>query len=51
MKSKDSFIGTSVRFIYSLPRLRNHNATDDGNVDLRFFRKNFTFEAWKIHVK
>ena len=28
-----------------LPRLRNHNATDDGNVDFR------SFEAWKVNVK
>ena len=35
----------------SVPRLRNHIATDDGNVDFRTLRRNFTFEAWKINVK
>ena len=34
-----------------LARLRNHNATDDGNVDFRSFKKNSTFKAVKIKIK
>ena len=32
-----------------MARLRNHNATDDGNVDFRLLKK-FVFKAWKINI-
>ena len=37
--------------IFVLARLQNYNATDDGNVDFRSFKKNFTFKAWKVNIK
>ena len=43
------FSGSS--FIEASVRLRNHNTTDDGNVEFRSFKQNSTFKAWKINVK
>ena len=44
-------VSRTVPALYILARLRNHNATDDDNVDFRSYFKKSTFKAWKVNVR
>ena len=46
-----SVLQLRYRAFEMIARLRNHNATDDGNVDFRSFRKDLYSKHGKINIK